>query len=180
MKNSRITISILAAMVLILIAVIPISSESNADNNEELTLNIIENAKSNSLGLIGKILSNNDSENFYNLYGSVLNSVEMPADFFEGLLNKTNETVLLKISSNSIQVLDENRNEIYPGINTIDPDDIFYAFSKKNLLDLLKKNNSSVVKFEMLEGTKSISVRGGSYMLCELVPCPPFCGKGTD
>ncbi|MBL1213449.1 MAG: hypothetical protein HND52_08825 [Ignavibacteriae bacterium] len=179
MKNSRIITAIFAAMVLLLIAVIPISSENNADNNEELTLNIIENAKSSSINLIGKILSNNESKNFYNLYGSIINSVEMPADFFEGLLNKTNEKVLLKLSSNSIQVLDENRNEIYPGINTIDPEEIFYAFSKKNLLELLKKNNSNVVTFEMLEGSKSISVRGGSYMLCELMPCPPFCG-GSD
>ena len=180
MKNLRNFVSILAVLGLLIVAVIPINSESNADNNEALSLNVIENAKNNSLSLIGKILSDNDSKNFYNLYGSVLNSVEMPADFFEGLLNKTNETVLLKISSNTIQVLDENRNEIYPGINAIDPEEIFYAFSKKNLLELLKKNNSSVVTFEMLEGAKSISVRGGSYMICELVPCPPFCAKGND
>jgi hypothetical protein len=180
MKNLRNIISILAVLGLILLTVIPINSESNTDNSEELSLNIIENAKSNSLSLIGKILSNNDSKNFYNLYGSVLNSVEMPADFFEALLNKTDETVLLKISSNSIQVLDENRNEIYPGVNTIDPEEIFYAFSKKNLLELLKKNNSNVVTFEMLEGAKSISIRGGNNMICELVACPPFCAKGND
>jgi hypothetical protein len=180
MKNLRNFVSILAVLGLILVTVIPINSESNTDNSEELSLNIIENAKSNSLSLIGKILSNNDSKNFYNLYGSVLNSVEMPADFFEALLNKTDATVLLKISSNSIQVLDENRNEIYPGVNIIDPEEIFYAFSKKNLLELLKKNNSNVVTFEMLEGAKSISVRGGNNMICELVACPPFCAKGND
>lgn len=179
MRNSNLTIYFIALFFAIAVFVNPIFAGDNLDNNNNATNILSEETKHMSINVLGKVLSDRESIYFYNAFGTVTQTIKMSSELFTSLLNNSEENILLKVKDGDIQILDDYRTELYPSNNAIDPEEVFFIFSKEKLLELLSVGNSSEITFEILKDSKNISVRSGEFMLSEMVPCPPFCGKGS-
>ena len=106
-------------------------------------------------------------------FGPVLVSVKVPTETVQDLLNQTYNYIMLKIVNNSVIVLDNNRNSIYPREKSINAEDVFTLFSVSIVNDLLSNGNHPYVYVEQRSEVLTISY--GEYTLELGSICPPFC-----
>ncbi len=177
MRNRNLSIYFIAVFFVLAALANPIFAGDNLDNNNASTI-LSEETKHMSINVLGKVLSDRESVYFYNAFGTVSNTIKMSAELFTSLMNNSEENILLKVKDGDIQILDDYRTELYPSNNVIDPEEVFFVFSKDKLMELLTLGNSNEISFEILKGSKNISIRSGEFLLCEAVLCPPFCSGG--
>ena len=74
----------------------------------------------------GKIISKDEADT---LFDSVLVSVKMPIETVQDLISKTEKNIMLKIIEDSVLVLDNNRNALFPEGKSVSSEDVFNVYS---------------------------------------------------
>lgn len=119
---------------------------------------------------VGKIYSKSEANT---LFGTVIESVQMSVDQFKTIIEKTTNVVMFKVSNGKLIILGDNRNVLYPGGKTVDPNEIFYLASKSKVLELLGLSSENAISIEKRTNTTTLTL--GSYTLEEFWICPPYC-----
>lgn len=107
-------------------------------------------------------------------FGPVLVSISMPTENLQSILNKTENYIMFKIVNNSVIVLNNNRNVIFPQGKSINAQEVFSLYSVSVLNDLLSRGDDTVIYVE--QRSEVLSITYGSYTMEVGVFCPPFCG----
>ena len=118
----------------------------------------------------GKIFTKSEANQ---RFGPVLVSVSVPTGDLQGMLNKTGNYIMFKIVNNSVIVLNNNRNVIFPQGKSINAQEVFSLYSVSVLNDLLSRGDDTVIYVEQRSEVLSITY-GGSTMEVGAF-CPPFC-----
>ena len=98
----------------------------------------------------------------------------MPTENLQSILNKTENYIMFKIVNNSVIVLNNNRNVIFPQGKSINAQEVFSLYSVSVLNDLLSRGDDTVIYVE--QRSEVLSITYGSYTMEAGVFCPPFCG----
>lgn len=106
-------------------------------------------------------------------FGPVLVSISMPTENLQSILNKTENYIMFKIVNNSVIVLNNNRNVIFPQGKSSNAQEVFSLYSVSVLNDLLSRGDDTVVYVE--KRNEVLSITYGGYTMEVSVFCPPFC-----
>ncbi len=121
-------------------------------------------------GPVGKIIPKSEADA---QFGSVLNSVTVPAAEVVDWLAQSNNYIMFRIINNSLQVLGDNRTPISTGGAQILPSDIFHLYNKSKVAELLSLGNGTTFSFEVRQNVFSITKDENTLEFG--YPCPPFC-----
>jgi len=106
-------------------------------------------------------------------FGSVIDSVELSVKNFQKLLNQTDNYAMFKIVNDTIIILDQNRQVLYPEGLKITAEEVFTMYSKSVIEDLISIGDSKSVFFE--QRSKVLSVTIGHVTMEVGGLCPPIC-----
>ena len=118
----------------------------------------------------GEIFTKNEADQ---KFGSVLESITMPTNTIQGLLNQTNAYIMFKIVNSKVIVLDKQRNVIYPAGATINSGDVFTLFSLSVVNRLLSRGSGTDIFIE--QRSQVLSLTYGDYSMEFGAFCPPIC-----
>jgi 16S rRNA A1518/A1519 N6-dimethyltransferase RsmA/KsgA/DIM1 with predicted DNA glycosylase/AP lyase activity len=121
--------------------------------------------------VIGKIYTKSTANN---LYGSVLNSVEINSSLLQKLTSQTPNYIMFQIIQGKLVVLDSKRNVIYTNgnFNAVSASTVFRIFSTSIVNELLKEGNNSETYIEIRNNV--LTITNGDETLEESELCPPF------
>lgn len=106
-------------------------------------------------------------------FGPVVDSIEFSVENFQELLNETDNYTMFKIVNDTIIILNQNRQVLYPEGLIINSKEVFTVFSKSVVEDLISVGNSKAVYFE--QRGKVFSVTVGNVTMEVGASCPPVC-----
>lgn len=118
----------------------------------------------------GKIISRVEADEQFD---SVLVSIAIQADSLQELLTRVEKNIMFKIVNDSVFVLDESRNVIFPEGKSISDKDVFTLYSKSVLNDLLVQGKSEIIFIEQRKDV--LTITNGNFTLEYGYPCPPYC-----
>ena len=76
--------------------------------------------------VVGKIYTRAEADI---LYGQVKTSVTISANLLLRMVNNTKNYLMFRINNGNLIILDNQRNELFPGNTSVNPDDEFRYFS---------------------------------------------------
>lgn len=126
--------------------------------------------------IAGKLFTKSEADQ---LFGNVIESVELDLNTAKNLMNLTSKDLLFKIQNNQLIVLDGNRNVIYPENfrMSVNENDVYKRCSISVYSELLNQKlglrSNETVKFE--QRSEVFSITYGETTLEQLVTCPPIC-----
>ena len=118
----------------------------------------------------GEIFTNSEADQ---KFGPVTSSITITSDQLQDFLNKTNNVLMFKVKGGNLIVLGDGRRPIYPSSAAAAATDVFKAYSKSVISELLNKGGSESVKIEIRSGT--LTITDGEVTLEMGVFCPPIC-----
>lgn len=119
---------------------------------------------------IGKIYSAPDADS---QFGAVNESVNFKSSDLINLLNETTEYLMFRVINSQPQILDNNRNPLYPDGLIISNSDVFTVFSISLITELLADGNEALTYFENRQSVFTLT--NGNYTLEQGQICPPYC-----
>jgi len=122
--------------------------------------------------VIGKIYTKSTANN---LYGSVLNSVEINTSLLQKLTSQTPNYIMFQVIQSKLVVLDSKRNIIYTNgaISSVSASTVFRVFSTSIVNELLKEGNSPESYIEIRNDV--LTITNGEDTLEQSANCPPIC-----
>ena len=120
--------------------------------------------------VIGKLYSKSDADN---IYGPVLNSASINTSDLQTMLLKTQNYIMFSLVNGSPEILDNNRNSLYPTNLIVSSSQVFSLFSVSIVQELLTKGGSSLTTIENRQ--KTLTLTNGEITLEMGQLCPPFC-----
>lgn len=118
----------------------------------------------------GEIFTNSEADQ---KFGPVTSSITITSDQLQDFLDKTNNVLMFKVKDGNLIVLGDGRRPVYPSSAAVAATDVFKAYSKSVISELLDKGGSESVKIEMRSGT--LTITDGELTLEMGVFCPPIC-----
>ena len=118
----------------------------------------------------GEIFTNTEANQ---KFGPVTSSITITSTQLQDFLNKTNNVLMFKAKDGNLIVLGDGRRPIYPSSAAAAATDVFKAYSKSVISELLNKGGSGSVNIEMRSGT--LTITDGDFTLEMGVFCPPLC-----
>lgn len=124
--------------------------------------------------IYGKVFVKEEADK---LYGSVLKSYKISALTLSEYLSKTGDYIMFKLGSKdeTLAVLSDKRALLFSDRTdkNISASEVFYAYSKSVVQELLNKGQEGTVYIEQRE--KVMTVTNGNYTMEIARPCPPYC-----
>ena len=109
-------------------------------------------------------------------YGLPLESIPIPAETFRLLLNQTSNYIMFRIENGNLFVLDNNRNLIYPQIDSnIQPTDECIVYSLSVIDQLLGSSGIPGINVNVERRSSVLSVTYGDKTMETGANCPPYC-----
>ena len=136
-----------------------------------LVLLVILSSFSLSQQVVWKIYTKQEADN---LYGPVLFSVPIQSSILSGLLPATSNYIMFRINNGSVNIVDNNRNLLYPVSVSVNPTDVFRKFSVSLVAKILQDGNTPTTYIES-RNNGVLSINNGVYILEYGDPCPPLC-----
>ena len=118
----------------------------------------------------GRIISKTEADEQFD---SVLISVTMSVESLQELISGTRDNIMFKIDNDSVIVLDNNRNVLFPEGKVISSEDIFTLYSVSVLNNLFLQGNAATVYIE--QRTNVLTITNGNYTMEFGTLCPPYC-----
>jgi len=106
-------------------------------------------------------------------YGPVVTSVEFPTKNLTELLNESDNYIMFKIVDNSVIIINQDRNVLYPEGAKIEPDAVFTMYSKSVVEDLISVGDNETVNFQQRDEVLTVTV--GNVTMEVGAWCPPWC-----
>lgn len=108
------------------------------------------------------------------LYGKVDFSVNLNAELFVKILNKTDNRIMFKFIDNELFVFGDGRKVLYANsFKPISKSMVLHSFDVSIFKRFMEKNSENNISVE-LRG-KVLTLTKGNYTLEYATPCPPFC-----
>jgi hypothetical protein len=121
--------------------------------------------------VIGKIYSQQEANT---IYGKVLSSVPINSSTLTGLLSKSTNFIMFKITNGNAYIVDNNRQPLYSGNFTVNSTDVYRVFSISLVYKLLLDGNNPVTYIEM-RNNDTLTITNGVYTMEFASLCPPDC-----
>ena len=127
---------------------------------------------------IGKIFDKIEAET---LFGASVNPTTISKGMLQILLKKADDNVMFMLKDNQL-IIRTGEKVLYPAGYKIQPEDVFYVFSKDVVYALLNymlgtdkiaAENADNVNFEMIGDVMVVTY--GAYALEYSLACPPYC-----
>ena len=108
------------------------------------------------------------------IYGPVLVTKEIQSILLSKYFNQTNGKLMFRIYNDYVVILDDQRNQLYPGGASVGLTDKFRVFSTELINEILTNGGNSVTSIE-LRNNEVISLTNGDQTLEYGGFCPPYC-----
>lgn len=130
----------------------------------------IVSAQDSKTKTIGKIFTKDEADQ---LFGKVINSVELKKSDLKKALTKSKNYVLFSVKNNKALVMDEKKQSLTDARVSLASDEVAHVFSKDVVNEFLKKSKVETLIVEERVGVVSIS--DGNFVLEMAGICPPIC-----
>lgn len=120
--------------------------------------------------MAGKIFKKEEADQ---LFGKIIESVDIDIVTFNSLLDKTTKAVMFAILNGELCLLGDNREILTPVKNQVTQDQVIKWADKSAVLELLKNGNADFITVETRENHTTVTY--GDCTMEDLYPCPPYC-----
>jgi hypothetical protein len=121
--------------------------------------------------IVGKIFLSAEATG---LFGPPSVSIPIETSTLNEMLKLTTDYIMFRIDKDSLTILDNKRNAIYPKNAVVKETDIYKYASVSLVSKLLIGGKESVTKVE-LRNFGILSISNGEFVLEWVAPCPPDC-----
>lgn len=121
--------------------------------------------------IVGKIFLSAEATG---LFGPASVSIPIETSTLNDMLKLTTDYIMFRIDKDSLTILDNNRNAIYPKNAVVKESEIFKYCSVSLLNKLLVGGKMSITNIE-LRNFGILSISNGEFVLEFQSPCPPDC-----
>jgi len=137
------------------------------------------------LGVVGKLYTKAEADQ---LYGPVLESIEIDTGELLSILNKAEDYAMFTIKNHQIIITDRYRELIspykmfyasvdrelfVPSRNVIEDNETLYLYSISMVKKAVESGNQSITKVE--KRAEKLTITNGYTTLQRSLACPPFC-----
>lgn len=120
-------------------------------------------------GEVGKLFTETEAQE---LFGPVLEEVEITPEYLRAHINRNGDYTLFNIIDGELVISNESRT-IVTVSDKIDDRTVMYVFSNTMIEEMLSKGKGESVKIR--KHSKVISMAFGPIILELSYPCPPMC-----
>ncbi|MGE5797324.1 MAG: hypothetical protein ACM34O_14490 [Ignavibacteria bacterium] len=118
----------------------------------------------------GEIFSKDEGEKFF---GPANISISLSAAELEQLLDKTGDTLLIKIIGEDLFILDNKKNLLFKTGGDLPGNEQLFVYSVSVIKTLIEKGRDEWIFFEQRKDILSVS--NGNFIMERGSSCPPFC-----
>jgi hypothetical protein len=118
----------------------------------------------------GEIFTKDEGEKSF---GPVNISISLSAAELEQLLNKTEDTFLIKIIGKDLFILDNKKNLLFKTGGDLPENEKLFVYSISVIKTLIEKGKDERIFFEKRKDV--LSVLNGNFIMERGSSCPPFC-----
>lgn len=117
----------------------------------------------------GKIFT---KENADELYGPVIDSVEIKTADLMKMMDSTKTNVMFKVENSKVNILGDERKSLKEEF-VVKSTQVYHLFLKSTTLELLNSGGKDITYIEKRECV--LTITNGNYTMEMSYPCPPFC-----
>jgi hypothetical protein len=121
--------------------------------------------------IVGKIFLSAEATG---LFGPAAVSIPIKTSTLNDMLKLTTDYIMFRIDKDSLTILDNNRNAIYPKNAVVKETDI-YKYSSVSLLQKMLIGGKAEITNIELRNFGILTISNGEFVLEYLSPCPPDC-----